>query len=173
MNPVNQYCKLTALHKDRLIEYLWVWLSQILIDLVKIEGFFLPAPIGLKQEISSIDCYSLVLLGIADLPKVFSFMNYRCAKIALQRNFNYNLNGWSYIDRYFDMVNEHSVESFTSRFDDNWMHLYRFSKSLNGFSYILKKIAKFPDSFSFEIENIYPPPFFESVWDQIECGWCG
>lgn len=71
------------------------------------------------------------------------------------------------------MVNEHSVESFTSRFDDNWMHLYRFSKSLNlGFSYILKKIAKFPDSFSFEIENI-SPPFFESVWDQIECGWCG
>lgn len=44
MNPVNQYCKLTALHKDRLIEYLWVRLSQILIDLVKIEGFFLPAP---------------------------------------------------------------------------------------------------------------------------------
>lgn len=41
MNPVNQYCKLTALH---LIEYLWVRLSQILIDLVKIEGFFLPAP---------------------------------------------------------------------------------------------------------------------------------
>lgn len=71
MNPVNQYCKLTALHKDRLIGYLWVRLSQILIDFVKIEGFFLPAPIGLKQEISSIDCYSLVLLGIADLPKVF------------------------------------------------------------------------------------------------------
>lgn len=158
MNPVNQYCKLTALHKDRLIEYLWVRLSQILIDLVKIEGFFY-LHLGLKQEISSIDCYSLVLLGIADLPKVFSFMNYRCAKIALQRNFNYNWNGWSYIDGYFDMVNEHSVESFTSRFDDNWMHLYRFSKSLNlGFSYILKKIAKFPDSFSFEIENIYPPP---------------
>lgn len=86
-------------------------------------------------------------------------MNYRCAKIALQRNFNYNWNGWSYLDGYFDMVNEHSVESFTSRFDDNWMHLYRFSKSLNlGFSYILKKIAKFPDSFSFEIENIYLPP---------------
>lgn len=89
MNPVNQYCKLTALHKDRLIEYLWVRLSQILIDLVKIEGFFY-LHLGLKQEISSIDCYSLVLLGIADLPKVFSFMNYRCAKIALQRNFNYN-----------------------------------------------------------------------------------
>lgn len=157
MNPVNQYCKLTALHKDRLIEYLWVRLSQILIDLVKIEGFFLPA--GLKQEISSIDCYSLVLLGIADLPKVFSFMNYRCAKIALQRNFIYNWNGWSYLDGYFDMVNEHSVESFTIRFDNIWMHLYRFSKSLNlGFSYILKKIAEFPDSFSFEIENIYPPP---------------
>lgn len=44
MNPVNQYCKLTALHKDRLNEYLWVRLSQILIDLIKIEGFFLPAP---------------------------------------------------------------------------------------------------------------------------------
>lgn len=44
MNPVNQYCKLTALHKDRLIEYLWVRLSQILIDVVKIEGFFLAAP---------------------------------------------------------------------------------------------------------------------------------
>lgn len=125
---------------------------------LKLKVFFY-LHLGLKQEISSIDCYSLVLLGIADLPKVFSFMNYRCAKIALQRNFNYNWNGWSYIDGYFDMVNEHSVESFTSRFDDNWMHLYRFSKSLNlGFSYILKKIAKFPDSFSFEIENIYLPP---------------
>lgn len=80
MNPVNQYCKLTALHKDRLIEYLWVRLSQILIDLVKIEGFFLPAPRAKTGN----------LLGIADLRKVFSFMNYRCAKIALQRNFNYN-----------------------------------------------------------------------------------